>query len=86
MLRAVPATMDIAERRVKQLRSGILDWAISLIWSQVTVATFLRFGSPDPEEILAASFRDTATGGCLTSKEKDLSLKTVMTTGRTLPA
>ena len=51
MLRAVPATMDIAERRVKQLRSGILDWAISLTWSQVTLATFLRFGSPDPEEI-----------------------------------
>jgi len=42
MLRAVPATIFIADAIVKQLRSGILPSAMVLTWSQVTEATFLR--------------------------------------------
>ena len=40
ILLAVPATMRIAEASVKQFKSGILSSAISLTWSQVTLATF----------------------------------------------
>ena len=73
MLRAVPATIRIADARVKQLRSCILPSAMVFTWSQVMVATFLRLGSPDAVLILAASYRETATGGCFTAKVKDLS-------------
>gem|GEM_PF-3356587 len=86
MLLAVPATILIAEAMVKQLRSGILPSAISFTWSQVMEATFFLLGSPEAVWIFAASLMEIATGGCLTSKEKDLSEYTVMTTGRTLPA
>ena len=48
MLRAVPATMDMADSVVKQLRSGIFTSAISLTWSHEMVATLSRFGSFEP--------------------------------------
>jgi hypothetical protein len=35
-------------------KSTILSSAIALITSQVTLATFLRFGSPDPDFSFAA--------------------------------
>jgi hypothetical protein len=44
-----------------------------LITSQVTLATFLRFGSPDPDFSFAASNNWTAAG-VLTTKSNDLSL------------
>ena len=60
--------------------------AIVLIWSQVTEPTFVLLGIPEPFCSFAASLREMATGGCFTTKSKDLSEYTVMTTGRTFPA
>ena len=73
MLLAVPATIFIADARVNALRSGILPSAIVFTWSQVMLATFLLLGSPEPYWTFAASLVEMATGGCLTSNEKDLS-------------
>src|SRR5262249_15282545 len=86
MLRAVPATMLIADSMVKQFRSGILISAIVRTWSQVTEPTLLRFDSLDPLFTLANSSSCTAAGGVLMTNSKDLSVYTVMITGNTLPA
>ena len=56
MLRAVPATMLIADSIVKQLRSGILASAICRTYSQVTEATLTRLGSAEPFAALDISF------------------------------
>src|SRR6218665_1292930 len=83
---AVPAIILIADSIVKAFKSAILSSAIALICSQVTLATFLRFGSPEPPFSFAASINWTAAGGVFTTKSKDLSLYTVICTGHTLPA
>src|SRR5690554_949215 len=86
ILRAVPATIRIADSTVKAFKSTILSLAIASTCSQVTLATFLRFGSPEPPFTPEISTNWIATGGVLMIKSKDLSLYTVITTGKTLPA
>ncbi|CAM5316594.1 hypothetical protein LSPH24S_05104 [Lysinibacillus sphaericus] len=65
MLRAVPSTINIAASTEAALRSGILVSAISRTLSRLTVATFLRFGSPDSDWIPAATLSKTAAGGVI---------------------
>ena len=48
--------------------------------------TFVLFGSFEPAAMFAAFFRSIAAGGLFVMKVKDLSLKTVITTGRMSPA
>jgi len=52
MLRAVPSTIRIADSTDAAFKSGIFVSAISLTLSRLTVATFLVFGSPEPDSIL----------------------------------
>ena len=49
MLRAVPSTIRIAASTLAAFRSGIFVSAISRTLSRLTVATLLRFGSPEPD-------------------------------------
>ena len=74
MLRAVPATMLIADSMVKQFKSFILFSAIARTASQVIEPTFERLGSFEPLATLAASSTETATGDAFTTKSKLLSL------------
>jgi hypothetical protein len=53
---------------------------------RVTFPTLVLLGSFEPAAMLAAFFNNTAAGGLLVMKVNDLSLKTVMTTGRMSPA
>src|SRR5690554_4187614 len=85
MLLAVPATIFIAASTVNAFKSTILSLAIASTCSQVTDATFLRLGSPEPPLTPDTSTNCTATGGVLMIKSNDLSLYTVITTGNTLP-
>ncbi len=55
MLRAVPATIFMADSTEKQFKSGILSSAIVRTWSQVTLPTLLRLDSEEPFLSLAAS-------------------------------
>ena len=55
MLRAVPATMRMADSTVKQFKSGILSSAMAFTCSQVISATLVRLGCAEPLLILAAS-------------------------------
>src|SRR5690554_7580377 len=59
---------------------------MSLTGALLTLAIFLIFCSPEPFFALAASNNCTAAGGVLITKSNDLSLKTEITTGKTLPA
>src|SRR5258706_2006331 len=86
MLRAVPATIFIADSIVNAFRSGILFSAIALTWSQLTLPTLLRFGSGEPPFTFAASTSCTAAGAVFWMNSNDLSEYTVMITGTTLPA
>ena len=47
--------------------------------------TLIRLDSADPDFSLIASLIWTAAGGVLITNSKDLSEKTVITTGNTLP-
>src|SRR5690606_9554618 len=77
--------MSIADSMVNAFKSCILSSAIAFTCSQVIFATFFLFGSPEPFFTLAASNNCTAAGGVLITKSNDLSLKTEITTGNTLP-
>src|SRR5438067_11434006 len=59
---------------------------MSMTCLRVTLPTLVLFGSLDPAAILAAFFNKTAAGGLLVMNVNDLSLKTVITTGRISPA
>src|SRR6478672_7971771 len=83
--RAAPATIAIADSIVSQLRSGSLISAIFLTCALVTEPTLLRFGVPEPFSTPASFFSRTAAGGVLVMKEKDLSAKIVISTGRAVP-
>ena len=63
MLRAVPAIMLIAASTDAAFKSGIFISAISLIFSLLIVATFVLFGTPEPDFRLHAFFNKTAAGG-----------------------
>ena len=71
MERAVPAIMLIAASILAALRSGIFSSAISLTLSLETLATFVLFGTPEPDLMFAAFFKRTAAGGVFVIKEKD---------------
>src|SRR5437667_12423051 len=59
---------------------------MSMTCLRVTLPTFVLFGSLEPAAIFAAFFNRTAAGGLFVMKVNDLSLKTVITTGRMSPA
>ena len=67
-------------------RSGILVSAISRTLSRLTVATLLRFGSPEPDSIPATFLRRTAAGEVLVMKVNERSSNTVISTGMIRPA
>src|SRR5688500_5041460 len=73
MLRAVPATIFMADSILKQLRSDILALAMSFTLSLVIEPTCLRYDSAEPDCNLRASFNMMATGGCFMIKSNDLS-------------
>src|SRR5690606_10553552 len=73
MLFAVPITMLIAASMLLAFKSGIFISAISLTLSLEIVATFVLFGSPEPDSIPTAFFINAATGGVLVMKVNDLS-------------
>src|SRR5674476_706069 len=84
ILLAVPATIFIAESRVKQFKSCIFASAIVFTCFHVIDATLLRLGFGEPFFVLEASIIWTATGGVFVINSKDLSLYTVIITGMTL--
>jgi len=55
ILRAVPATIRIAESTVKQFKSGILSSAIARTCVHETDPTLTRLGSEEPFLILECS-------------------------------
>src|ERR1051326_430271 len=71
---------------VREFRSFAFVFTISMICLRVTFPTFVLFGSLEPAAMFAAFFKRTAAGGLLVMKVNDLSLKTVITTGRIFPA
>jgi hypothetical protein len=86
MLRAVPSTIRIADSTLAAFKSGIFVSAISRTLSRLTVATLLRFGSPEPDSIPAAFLRSTAAGGVLVINVNERSSNTVISTGMIKPA
>src|ERR1700694_3519889 len=75
-----------AASSLRAFKSFCFVFTISMTCLRVTLPTFVLFGSFDPAAMLAAFFDKTAAGGILVMKVNDLSLKTVMTTGRMSPA
>src|SRR5206468_10044608 len=71
---------------VRAFRSFRFVFTMSMTCLRVTLPTLVLFGSFEPAAMMAAFFRRTAAGGLLVMKVNDLSLKTVMTTGRMSPA
>src|SRR5205814_3826102 len=70
----------------RALRSLRFVLTMSITCLRVTLPTLVLLGSFEPAAMLAAFFRRTAAGGLLVMNVNDLSLKTVMTTGRMSPA
>mmetsp|Transcript_4047 Transcript_4047/g.8775 ORF Transcript_4047/g.8775 Transcript_4047/m.8775 type:complete len:213 (+) Transcript_4047:235-873(+) len=85
MFAAVPATMFIAESIVVQFKSGNLIFAISSSWSRVMRPTVCFCGSAAPLGTPAAFFNNTEAGGVFKMNVKDLSSKTVISTGIIIP-
>src|SRR5437773_4131615 len=71
---------------LREFRSLAFVFTISMTCLRVTLPTFVLFGSFEPAAMFAAFFKSTAAGGLLVMKVNDLSLKTVITTGRMSPA
>src|SRR5207244_7865791 len=86
MLRAVPMMILDAASSLAALRSFIFIFTMSNTCFRVTLPTFSLFGVLDPEAIPAAFFNNAEAGGDFVMKVKDLSWKTVITTGMTIPA
>src|SRR3954451_19501388 len=66
-------------------RSWSFASAISRTWAALIDATLLRFGSPEPFWIPAASLIRTAAGGVLVMKVNERCSKTVISTGMIRP-
>ena len=73
--------MLIAASKEAAFKSGIFISAISWILALEIVATFVLFGTPEPDLMLQAFFNKTAAGGVFVMKLKLLSAYTVITTG-----
>ena len=66
--------MLIAASTDAAFKSGILSLAISSNWAFVIVATFVLFGTPEPDLSPQAFLIRTAAGGVFVMKLKLLSL------------
>src|SRR6266404_9223477 len=84
--RAVPAMMRKAASSLRAFKSFAFVFTMSITCFRVTLPTLVLLGSLEPAAMLAAFFNNTAAGGLLVMKVNDLSLKTVITTGRMSPA
>src|SRR5438128_10872633 len=71
---------------VREFRSLAFVFTMSMTCLREILPTLVLFGSLEPAAMLAAFFKRTAAGGLLVMKVNDLSLKTVMTTGKISPA
>src|SRR5437764_14860631 len=78
--------MRKAASSLRAFRSLRLVLTISITCLRVTFPTLVLLGSLEPAAMLAAFFKRIAAGGLFVMKVKDLSLKTVITTGRISPA
>src|SRR5947199_2008906 len=78
--------MRKAASSLRAFRSLDFVFTMSMTCLRVTLPTLVLFGSFEPAAMLAAFFRRTAAGGLFVMKVNDLSLKTVITTGRMSPA
>src|SRR5213075_3588414 len=78
--------MRKAASSLRAFRSLAFVLTMSITCLRVTLPTFSLFGSFEPAAMLAAFFNKTAAGGLFVMKVNDLSLKTVMTTGKMSPA
>src|SRR5207249_1960878 len=78
--------MRKAASSFRAFKSFAFVLTISMTCLRVTLPTFVLLGSLEPAAMFAAFFSKTAAGGLLVMKVNDLSLKTVMTTGRMSPA
>src|SRR5436309_16119788 len=78
--------MRKAASSLRAFRSLDFVFTMSMTCLRVTLPTFVLFGSLEPAAMLAAFFNKIAAGGLLVMKVNDLSLKTVITTGRISPA
>src|SRR5205823_8003537 len=75
-----------AASSLRAFKSFAFVLTISITCLRVTLPTLVLLGSFEPAAILGAFFNNTAAGGLLVMKVNDLSLKTVITTGRISPA
>src|SRR5213078_1563389 len=71
---------------LREFRSFAFNFTMSMTCLRVTFPTLVLLGSLEPAAMFAAFFRRIAAGGLLVMKVNDLSLKTVITTGRISPA
>src|SRR4249919_3817439 len=71
---------------LREFRSLPFVFTMSMICLRVTLPTLVLFGSFEPAAMFAAFFKRIAAGGLLVMNVNDLSLKTVITTGRMSPA
>src|SRR5215831_9431762 len=70
----------------RAFRSLRLVLTMSITCLRVTLPTLVLLGSFEPAAMFAAFLSRTAAGGLLVMNVNDLSLKTVITTGRMSPA
>src|SRR6201997_5922111 len=78
--------MRNAASSLRAFKSFCFVFTMSITCLRVTLPTLVLLGSLEPAAMLAAFFNKTAAGGLLVMKVNDLSLKTVITTGRISPA
>src|SRR5947208_8426957 len=78
--------MRKAASSLRAFKSFAFVFTISITCLRVTLPTLILLGSLEPAAMLAAFFSNTAAGGLLVIKVNNLSLKTVITTGRIQPA
>src|SRR5207248_10141783 len=78
--------MRKADSSSRAFRSLRLVLTMSITCLRVSFPSLVLLGSFEPAAMFAAFLSRTAAGGLLVMKVNDLSLKTVMTTGRMSPA
>src|SRR5256885_4665727 len=78
--------MRKAASSLRAFRSLDFVFTMSMTCLREILPTLILLGSFEPAAMFAAFFKSTAAGGLFVMKVKDLSLKTVITTGKMLPA
>src|SRR5438874_9186971 len=71
---------------LRAFRSLDFVFTMSITCLRVTLPTLFLLGSLEPAAMFAAFFNNTAAGGLLVMNVNDLSLNTVITTGKISPA